>query len=108
MCSLDITSLYSNIPVAETIDLILYNIYTIGILVFKDISGENFRKLLQFALSNTYFKFNGKIYTEKEGLATGAPPSPTFANIFLSYFGTQCLVACSDNLKPTYSFIWIK
>ena len=86
MCSLNITSLYTKIPVAETIDLILNNIYTTGILVFKDISRENLREILQFALSNTYFKFNGKIYTEKDGLAMGAPPSPTFANSFLKLF----------------------
>ena len=102
MCSLDITSLYTNIPVAETIDLILDNIYTTSVSIYKGISRENFRKLLQLALCNTYFKFNSKIYKQKEGLAMGQSPSPTVANIFLNYFETKCLAECPDDFKPQF------
>ena len=38
MCSLDINSLFTNIPVAETIDLILNTIYANGELIYKGIS----------------------------------------------------------------------
>ena len=69
MCRLDISSLCTNIPVAEVINLILNFIYTNAKLIYKGISRENFRKLLQLVLNNTYFKFNGKIYKQKEGLA---------------------------------------
>ena len=61
MCSLDITSLYTNIPIAETIAFILNNIHTTGVSIYEDISLENFRKLLQLTLNNTYFKFNETI-----------------------------------------------
>ena len=48
MCSLDISLLYTNILVAETIDLILNHIYPIDILIYKSISREGFRKLLNW------------------------------------------------------------
>ena len=72
MCSLDISSLYTNIPVAETIDLILNKLYTTNTTTYNGIRRENFRKLLELSLNETYFKFNGKIYKQKEGLAMGA------------------------------------
>ena len=68
MCSLDITSLYTNIPVAETIDLILDNTYTTGVSIYKGIRRENVRKLLQLALNNTYLKFMVKFINRKNGL----------------------------------------
>ena len=102
MCSLDIGSLYTNIPVAETIDLIWNNIYTNGVLVYKGISRENFRNLSQRVLNSTCFKFNGKIYKRKEGFVMGQLPSPTVANIFLNYFEIKCLAGCPDDFKPQY------
>ena len=53
--------------------LILDNIFTNGISIYISINRENLKKLLQLALNYTYFKFNGKIYKQKEGLAMGAP-----------------------------------
>ena len=97
MCSLDISSLYTNIPVAVTIELILDNIFTNSISIYKSINRKNFQKILQLALNNTYLKFNGKIYEQKEGLAMGASLSPTVANIILNYFETNCLAECPDD-----------
>ena len=56
MCSLGINSLHTNIPVAETIDLILDNIFTRGIPICKSINRKNFRKLLQLTLTYSLFK----------------------------------------------------
>ena len=55
MCSRDISSLYTNIPAAETIDLILNHIYANRILIYKGVSRENYCKLLQLPLNSTYF-----------------------------------------------------
>ena len=102
MCSLDISSLYTNIPVAETIDLILDKLYVNNTSIYNGISRVNFRKLLELSLNDTYFKFNGKIYKQKEGLAMGASPSPIIANIFLNHFETHCLAECPVNFKPQF------
>ena len=102
MCSLDISSLYTNIPVAETIDLILNKLYVNNTATYNGIRRDNFRKLLELSLSDTYFKFNGKIYKQKEGLSMGASPSPIVANIFLNHFETHCLAECPINFKPQF------
>ena len=104
MCSLDISPLYTNIPVAETIDLILNKLYVNNTTTYSGIRRENFWKPLELALNETYFKFNSKIYKQKEGLAMGASPSPIVANIFLNYFETDCLAECPTNFRP--QFYW--
>ena len=62
MYSLDISSLYANILVTESIDMILNELYVNNATLDNGIRRENFRKLLQLALNYTYFKFNDKIY----------------------------------------------
>ena len=62
--------------------------------MYKGISRENLRKLLQFLLNNTYFKVNGEIYKQKY-LTMGVSPSPTIANIFLNYLEIQYLAEFS-------------
>ena len=57
-----------------TTDFILNNIYTNGKLIYKGIVCENFRKLLQLALSKPYLKFNGSIYKQKKGFRWAHPP----------------------------------
>ena len=88
-----ISSLYTNMPVPETTDFILSSICA-GILMYKGISREIFRKLHQLALNNMYFKFNGQ-----KGLTMGASLSPTVANIFLNYFETPCFTEYTDPFK---------
>ena len=39
--------------------------------------------LLEFCLKNTYFKFNGEFYEQKEGAAMGSLISPIVANLFM-------------------------
>ena len=39
--------------------------------------------LLEFCLKNTYFKFNGEFYEQKEGAAKGSPISPVVPNLFM-------------------------
>ena len=82
MCSLDISSLYTNIPVTESIDLILNELYINNGTLCNEIKQENFCKLFPLSLNYTYFKFNAKICQQMEGLAMGQSLSPIIANIF--------------------------
>ena len=103
MYSLDISSLYTSIPVAETIDLILNKFYVNNTATYNGIRRDYFRKLLELSLSDTYFKSNGKIYKQKEGLSMGTSPSAAIvSNVFLNHFETHCLAECSINFKSQF------
>ena len=99
MSSLDVTSLFTNIPLKETTDIICNEL-------FRDkeyISGMNksiFRELLTLAMEETCFIFDGKLYKQCDGVSMGSPLGPDYANSFMSYHEKIWLDECPDDIKP--------
>ena len=84
MASLDVGSLFTNIPLQETIDLCEELLFTYK----PNIDGFNitgFYELLTVTMSESLVLFEGEYYKQIDGVAMGSPLGPTFANIFLSY-----------------------
>ena len=83
LVSYDVTSLFTNIPLQETID--------IGInLIFNhspnlNITRKELKKLFLFATSQTYFIFKSNFYNQIDGVAIGSPLATVLANIFLGF-----------------------
>ena len=72
MASLDVDSLFTNIPLDETIDICIDSLYkddenTAKIL--KDV----FRNLLTVATKESFFMFNNKFYKQIDGVPMGSP-----------------------------------
>ena len=84
MASFDVTSLFTNIPLDETIDIISNCVFANAVR-FHGLTRCEFRKLLCFAVKNCHFLFNGVLYQQIDGVAMGSPLGPLFANIFLSF-----------------------
>ena len=84
MVSYDVTSLYTNIPLNETISIAVDKIFEAQHSNIK-ISKDELRRLFQFATSGTHFQFNGKIYDQVDGVSMGNPLAPTLANLFMGY-----------------------
>ena len=85
MCSFDIKSLFTNVPVDETIKICLNELYNPDLpapLIPKDVC----LSLLNMAVKNVEFSFNSYIYKKIDGVAIGSPLGPILANIFLWYF----------------------
>ena len=53
-------------------------------------------------LQNNFFKFEGKIYKQIDGVAMGSPLGPTLANTFLCFHEQIWLNECPDEFKPVY------
>ena len=102
MASLDIESLYTNVPLTETINIILSQIFTASLTTFLGLSRDLFGKLLELSVRNSFFLFNGRLYNQVDGLGMGLPLSPTFANIFLCYHEERWLDECPLSFKPVY------
>ena len=55
MCSFDIKSLYTNVPVSETIDIIMEKIFTQDVKTHFGFTCKEFKKLLEMALKDSFF-----------------------------------------------------
>ena len=85
MVSFDIVSLYTNIPLTETIEIILKHLYD-NPATPPIIKRPDMEKLLIFATKESHFLFNGKIYDQIDGVSMGSPLAPLLAEIFLQDF----------------------
>ena len=80
LVSSDVNSLFTNIPLKETIKLAVDLIKTS--YPNLKISSDNLTKLFKFATCETHFLFNGKFYDQIDGVAMGSPLAPVLANLF--------------------------
>ena len=85
MASYDVSNLFTNVPLTETINIILDELFTSPSSTFLGLTRNIFRTFLELAVTNSFFLFNGRLYKQVEGLGMGLPAAPTFANIFMSY-----------------------
>ena len=83
MGSLDIDSLFTNIPLDETIDICINQLFenTDTVPGFKK---SELKQLLCLATKESYFIFNGLLYKQIDGVAMGSPLGLSLANAFLS------------------------
>ena len=88
MASFDVSSLFTNIPLDETIDLctdLIFDEY--DKLQYRDCSLDRtqFRKLLGFAVKENHFVFNGQLFDQIDGVAMGSPLGPSLAKAWFPY-----------------------
>ena len=81
--SYDVESLITNIPVKETINSIVAEIYDKHEL--KPLCSKLFfkRLLLKLTIESTFI-FNTKYYKQTDGDAMGGPPSVVFSNAYMA------------------------
>ena len=82
MVSLDVKSLFTNVPLEKTIHIILRRIYhdkEININITK----KDMRDLLLLCTKNVHFTFEGKIYIQIDEVAMGSSLAPVLADIFM-------------------------
>ena len=99
MASLDVESLFTRIPLEETIkncvnDLFSNNFYS-GKLSRKDLYD-----LLKIATPESSFIFDNKLYKQIDGVAMDSPLGSTLANAFLCHYERTWLNKCPSQFKP--------
>ena len=80
LVSYDVTSLFTNILLQETIDIAINLIFNYNPNL--NITKKEIKKLTLFATSHARFIFNSKIYNQIDGVATGSPHGFFFAFLF--------------------------
>ena len=86
LVSFDVVSLYTNVPVLESINVcadLLFN------KVLLPIDKDTFITLAKIASCNVLMLTHDGYYTQIEGLAMGSPPAPHLANGWMSQFDSD-------------------
>ena len=87
LVSYDVTSLFTNVPLQETIQIIAEKAFVDD--WFNETHNLNITKsdlvqLLEVATKNQLFQFDGKLYEQIDGVAMGSPLGPLMANALIS------------------------
>ena len=102
MASFDVEALFTNIPLDETINICVEQLYKRRNMKIKGLSKNQFKNLLELATKESLFIFDGVCYQQTDGVAMGSPLGPTLANIFLCYYEEIWLSKCPQQFKPKY------
>ena len=89
MVSFDVCSLFTNIPLNETIDLAVDIIFDNN--QSMNITKPLLKNLFVFATSQTHFLFSNEVYDQTDGVAMGSPLGPALANLFMGYHESKWL-----------------
>ena len=84
MGSLDVDSLFTNIPLEETIEICTNELFKESETV-EGLSKTEFKELLSLATKDSHFIFDETLYKQIDVVAMGSPLSPILANVFLIY-----------------------
>ena len=82
MISFDVSSLFTNIPLEETINLAVHLILETPENRF---ARNDLVKLFEFATLRTNFLFEDIIHDQIDGVAMGSPLAPILANLFMGH-----------------------
>ena len=88
LVSFDVVSLYTNVPVLETIQVCTDLLYS-GKYKMSPVDKETFVELAKIASCDVLMLTHDGYYKQKDGLAMGSPPAPHLANGWLSQFDGQ-------------------
>ena len=118
MCSFDISSLFTNVPLNETIKICADALYR-SELNSPPFPEEVFIELMETATHSVEFSFNNEMYQKKDGVAMGSPLGLALANIFVG-FHEEHLFDCDQKpgvyfrkptsvyRKPTFSGLYTR
>ena len=79
LVSYNVTNLFTNIPLQETIDIAINLIFNLKI------TRKEHKKIFLFTTSQNHFIFNRKFYNQNDGVVTGSPLAPVLTNIFRGF-----------------------
>ena len=81
--SFDVESLFTNVPLHDTVNIILERVYKEKLLD-TNLSKRSLKKLILDSCQKTTFTFDSTLYEQIEGVSMGASCGPVLANIILT------------------------
>ncbi|CAG5090548.1 Protein of unknown function [Cotesia congregata] len=103
LVSLDVVSLFTNIPKALVLEIINEEYETIRELV--KVSKGKLCSLINVCFKTSYFTFNNVFYLQLDGSSMGNPASPVLANLVMDYrnnYPTKFIDCCINKFKSKH------
>ena len=88
LVSYDISSLFTNVPLHETIQLLTNRAFTnnwFNTTYDLNLTKRDLGDLLSVATKGQLFQFNGALYEQTDSMAMESPLGPLLANVFMSH-----------------------
>ena len=99
MASLDVESLFTNIPLEETIKNCVNDLFSNNFYSGK-LSRKGLYELLKLSTTESSFIFDNKVSKQIDWVAMDSPLGLTLANAFLCHFEKIWLNECPSQFKP--------
>jgi hypothetical protein len=93
MVGFDVVSLFTNIPIVNSLELLSQHIEDDVLALFKHV------------LTSTYFCFDGQFYEQTDEVAMGSPLSPVIAKFFMEDFEKKAIEQATH--KPVCWFRYV-
>ena len=98
MASLDVESLFTDIPLSETINNCVSDLHNKNLYNGK-LSKRDLFKLLETATSESSFIFDYLLYKQVDGVAMGSPLGPILANVFYAIMKKNVWIIVQSTLN---------
>ena len=72
LVSFDVKSLFTNVPLDQTIEIILNRVYKKN-EILTDMTKSEMKELLNLCTKSVHFTFDDNIYVQNDGVAMGSP-----------------------------------
>ena len=106
LVSFDVTSLYTNVPIKETLLIIKSLLENDADLQAKTkIPFKDLLNITEFLLTKTWFKYNGEFYKQTDGVAMGGPTSSVVAELYMQNHDKIALSTFVYPLKAYERFV---
>ena len=106
MCSYDIKSLFTCIPIEEVIEICATELYNDANITPPEFDKSVFIELMRFATCSIEFSFDNIMYRQVNGLGMGSILSSILANIFVGFLEKR-LFGSNIEYKPEIYFRYV-
>ena len=104
MISFDVVSLFTNVPLEKTIDIILRKVYREKLIKTK-IKREDLKNLLYLCTKEGHFTFNGETFIQTDGVMMGSPLGSLIANIFMCELENNLVPTMNNELEEWTRYV---
>ena len=102
--SFDVKSLFTNVPMDYTINIILRRIYDDNEL-YRNISKKEMKEIFLLRTKNAHFTFNSEIYKQCDGVAMGSPLGLVIARIFMVELEKSLIPNLMEHMSPRKRYV---
>ena len=104
MFSFDVKSLFTNVPLAESIDIVLDKVFVDKVLKVPFTRPE-LKSLLMLCTEEVQFTFEGDIYIQADGVSMGSPLASLLANVFMCELENKIIPKLTEDMTPWYRYV---